>query len=239
MSRWIAKLFRENFETKGVVFTKTTNVQGEPERSKSRKYGSASVIKLIAPCVRCNTTWMKDIEDNVIDVLTPMILGRSATLNPDSLERVATWATLKALCFDLIAQTPRFTADDDFVRLREEKSPAPGLLVWTSKFEGDPNAFGQFSVLPSFDQVDGRKLAHSFKLYIILGAFVLDITFTPMSNVSLGQMHGRPEKNAYYNALWPMPTDLAWPPRLSLDKDSYAVFSRQDLYPPIRRRRLP
>ncbi len=235
VSKWIAKLFRENFETKGVVFTKTTNIQGEPERSHSRKYGSASVIKLIAPCVRCNTTWMKDIEDGVIEVLSPMILGRPSVLNPDSLARVATWATLKALCFDLITETPRFTTEDDFFRLREEKSPAPGLLVWTAKFEGDPNAFGQFNLLPSIDYANGHERAHSFKLHMILGAFILDITFTPQSNLSRGPMHGRPEESFYYDTLWPMSTDLVWPPRLSLDKDSYVVFSRQDLYPPIRR----
>ena len=179
---------------------------------------------------------MKDIENGVINSVTEMILGRSVVLNPDVIERIATWATLKALCFDLIAESPRFSSDEDFVRLHTQKSPAPGLLVWTAQYEGDPNDFGQFSVLPSFDDVDERQRAHSFKLYLVLGAFALDITFTPLAKISAGPMHGRPVESGYYKALWPMSADLSWPPPLSLNSESYAVFSRQDLYPPILRK---
>jgi len=180
---------------------------------------------------------MKDIENGVIDSVTPMILGRPMVLNPDSLERIATWATLKAICFDLITESPRFTSEEDFVRLFKNKNPAPGLLVWIAKFDGDPNVFCQFSVLPSFNFADGREVPHSFKLYMVLGSVALDITFTPLSNASSPKLHGRPEESQYYETLWPKFKDLAWPPPLSLNDESYAEFSRQDLYPPIRRQR--
>jgi hypothetical protein len=97
----------------------------------------------------------------------------------------------------------------------------------------DPNAFGRFSILPSYANVRGQERAHSFKLYLVLGAFVLDVTFTPLANDPYKPMHGRPSQSGYYEKLWPASVDLAWPPPLSLDSDSYEEFSRQDLYPPI------
>ncbi len=60
----------------------------------------------------------------------------------NSLERIAMWARLKALCFDLVADLHGFSADDDYRRLFHERTPAPGRQKKAAQFADDPNTFG-------------------------------------------------------------------------------------------------
>jgi hypothetical protein len=45
----------------------------------------------------CNNGWMRQLEEAADPVMTPLILGQSATLSPEDQKIIASWAVLKAV----------------------------------------------------------------------------------------------------------------------------------------------
>jgi hypothetical protein len=109
----------------------------QPYREKTRIVGNASAIKPLVVCARCNNEWMKRLEDAVIPILTPMMLGQQLVLDEAALAALGAWVTKTALVFELVQRDSDATASAaDRLWFKNHQVPLAGSRIWAARYVG-------------------------------------------------------------------------------------------------------
>lgn len=136
---WIRKVIPRKSDTRthsGLRFlgVGTPNVTIVPFLNPQR--GNSGNRKLFMVCHACNTGWMKDLQDELIPLLTPLMRGNWEDFTEAAASRIAVWA---AMTVSVIAMSYRdskgvTTVERKFIR--ENRAVPPNWLVWIGRASG-------------------------------------------------------------------------------------------------------
>jgi hypothetical protein len=173
-------------------------------------------MKVRAPCERCNTGWMSDLETAVQPYIAWIIRGGGKQLHDYGIRTIATWAVLKALMFQFIRPKRRFVPDSHYHELYATKTiPPERFRVWTGKAESEMLGFYRSQGLrrvppPDFDASDfpdGYTMTFSIK-HLVLKVF---------GSVEVGaNISHHQGLIGSIREIWPDNTSFTWPPGPSI-----------------------
>ena len=177
-------------------------------------------------CSRCNNEWMKRLEDAVIPVLKPMMLGEGFTLNASALAALAAWATKTALVFELVQQDGATTASAaDRLWFKAHRSPLPGSRIWAARYVGTlGKAWQSRSMLMTYDLDDPSSVPSPHGLVVVLayGQVALRVAMVRSEPTLPARFAVTDDERA--PTIWPTMGQLAWPPLTTLDDDGLVNF---------------
>ncbi|MCA1699791.1 MAG: hypothetical protein LC790_13155 [Actinobacteria bacterium] len=96
--------------------------------------------RVTAPCRRCNNGWMSQLEMAAKPLMTPLIGGFRAWLDPAAQHALAVWAIKTTMMSAYVyPRAHNAIAREDYTWLYENRTPPPDYQVWIGKRanEGD------------------------------------------------------------------------------------------------------
>jgi hypothetical protein len=185
-------------------------------------------------CGMCNHGWMSRLEVVAQRVLTPFILGKPGTIEPEDQGAVAAWLQKTVLVAMLVSSDEERARGygvpakeySELYDLRHGPQPLPATQCWIGRFE----AVGEWSVritplvvaIEGLPEPDGPQ---GYAMTIVLGELVLHgVRFTtPSLQVELSTRHELPK-------FWPVGGPVAWPGGTAVDDAAFLGFvSGKDL----------
>jgi hypothetical protein len=98
-----------------------------------------------AVCTHCNTTWMSELEDAVIPILTPMLVGGPYhVLTPSQQRTLAIWAFKTALTISLLGEENRFIIAGYYQWFRQHREPPNSTRILIGAYRGRNAASAYF-----------------------------------------------------------------------------------------------
>jgi hypothetical protein len=179
-------------------------------------------LKLKAVCARCNNTWMSRIENKVARILLNMIVGTSITLSPEEQVDLATWASLKSIVFEPVAQYAEVSTASDRSILKLESRPPGHASVYLARYvPGD-----LFSVARRFVYGERRagQVGHASLTTLVLGSAVISVLLSPLRETVDFAMTGKRRVDVI-TAFLPTPESALWPPHQGLDHEGLENFA--------------
>ncbi len=186
-------------------------------------------------CHDCNTKWMADLEGRARPLLTPMILGRPHTLNPDQQITAATWATktvmvLETAMGDSSDPEDLFPADQREIVMDHDRPP--GLLrVRAAALEGllAPLRYGCCRLLV---QREGVDLCHLHLYTLQINMLVLQVVRPDPPPPNYGALKELAVPDDIEVPLFPPVDGFFWPPKKSLSPEGLISYITRSDKPP-------
>ena len=127
-------------------------------------------IKPVVVCAHCNNEWMKRLEDAVIPILTPMMLGHALVLDEPALAALGAWVTKTALVFELVQRDSDATASAaDRLWFKNHRVPLAGSRIWAARYVGTfGNSWQARSTLFTYDLDDPTSVPSPHGLVAVL-----------------------------------------------------------------------
>lgn len=206
LATWITKAFPEVQE-----FLITDNLAG-------RRFGAKKQLGMISNrvCLRCNTIWMRKLEDKAKPILLPMIKGESVSLNKLSQFTICLWFLKTAMMLERRGKGPYFFTDEDRKKFAEtfHISPRLSLLMFLGRYISDNCVTARDGIVPLHIfpnspraiPINGYTATLTIKqlaIQFIIGRFPLH---APMGVTT------RIPKVVETIQIWPITEDRTWPP---------------------------
>lgn len=177
----------------------------------------------------CNGGWMKDIEDEAMPVLVPLIQGKRARLSPKDQQIIATWASLKSIISEY-GLGGHVTVHPSQRRrmMRKGLPPASRWGVWIGYYERKkwvPEWIGRpLSILPEerFAKRSSRVPTHfnSNATTQVIGRLFIHVIHTPMPGLIERWRFSLPHGGSLFR-IWPAAEySINWPGQVMTDKDA-------------------
>ncbi len=180
---------------------------------------------LLTPvCNDCNNTWMSTIENDVKEAIISMFaIARSLTM-PEQ-ERIALWAAVKAISFDMSSGAPVLPRYFGHY-LNIKRRPHPGMRVWIAAYTDMSSVLETHSwrILTAKSQPSDpdELLGYCVTFSIVHVAFQV---FIPIMDGSLSELENF---NGSILQIWPPTSDeVAWPPEWQFDRHSIVALARR------------
>jgi hypothetical protein len=179
-------------------------------------------LKLKDVCEQCNTTWMSRIEKRVAAILYNMILGTPVTLSPQEQVDLATWATLKSIVFEPVAQYVSVSTDSDRSIVRLESRPPSHASIYLARYSPG----NLFSVARRFVYGERRagQVGQASLTTLVLGSAVISVLLSPLRESVDFSMTGKRRVDVI-TAYPPTPESTDWPPHQALDHEGLDSFA--------------
>ncbi|SDO66022.1 hypothetical protein SAMN04487788_0484 [Microbacterium testaceum StLB037] len=181
-------------------------------------------------CASCNNGWMSRLEVAAQRVLTPLILGGSATIAPADQAVIAAWIQKTALTAMLISSKEQRESGYGLspveyralYELREMMQPLDASRFWVGRYEG-PAGFWAVRVTPLSVRLPGiaePDLPQCYLMTIILGGLALQgLRFTtPALEIEMTSELGMPQ-------LWPSRVPVSVPAGQPCTRASFLRFA--------------
>ena len=208
-----------------------------------------------AVCVECNTGWMSTLGGRVIEDVRAAIFGLSIALTPARAQVLATWATERAMLFELALKVARegWFAPESNLRWiyahRTDPIPPPACQVWMAYVDAT-TALPAWSATGSWP--DGQEKPEGYISCFSLGCVVFMVSGQDFREPDHVTFDGRPlarielpsRYSGYVVPIWPDPNELVvWPPRFGVPSKGLSAFGnladavvrRPVLGPPVHR----
>jgi len=202
-------------------FSRRLREIGATFRSSRNPGKSVQYIDLTVPvCAACNQVWMSVLENDVAELLSPMVCGEPAILSSDNQRVISTWATKTAYLIDAATGpiVPRGYAHS----LRDSRRPPRGTVVWLSAFEGPTSAGAAWKRAYRFADHTGWRPDDANGYAITFTAF--RVLFQVFGQFSAGDATTNDDRHGLRPALtriWPaVGDDVSWPPSRAFSNDS-------------------
>ncbi|WP_156370339.1 hypothetical protein [Novosphingobium sp. Leaf2] len=111
-----------------------TDLVKETVKFKQGNLGNQTYSRV---CKRCNSGWMKRIQDDVIPTLTPLIKGEWHDMNVIDANRIALWTAVTATVIAMSQDTCGVTTQDRQYFFKNQGVP-PKWTVWIGRISGVP-----------------------------------------------------------------------------------------------------
>lgn len=149
LANWIATKFPEGVWT---LTDLTGPVGGIGPPKLVRQVKSVNSLGVIAkrPCVRCNTGWMKQLEDRISPLLTPLMNGNIVTLNPTEQQLIVRWFLKTVMALELRRDRnyeTYFTQTERQTLMKSSHIPAT-TMVFLARYHGTLPASCREAKLP-------------------------------------------------------------------------------------------
>lgn len=134
-SKWTRELVPAQFNSR--LQLRTMSINGERvELERRKRAGDLASLVVKAFCDNCNNVWMGKIEESVIPILTPMILGADMHLSRRDRQLIASWCALKTIVGEFINSDTRTIPIEVVKDFMKHKSPPKNWIIWIGKYEG-------------------------------------------------------------------------------------------------------
>ena len=81
-------------------------------------------------CKKCNESWMGDIEESAMPILTPIMSGHPIQIDYDNQTKLAEWLTLKFLVADCDRDTTPIASKKMLTAFMKNREIPGGLKIW-------------------------------------------------------------------------------------------------------------
>ena len=204
----------------------------EAEIHQRKKFqGSPNTIRLRKVCkYHCNNGWMSLLDDAAKPLLTPLITGVATTLKADDQHIIAAWLAMKVMVAEFSRPADVSTPQDHRTALMKERKLPPGWKIWIATHSspwwqtgyhrhGATLGFGRGPVPP---KRPSGKNTQSVTLGI--GALLAHIIASP----SAVKFDIPDEIGRYLIPIWPITSDITWPPPPLSDADVELVATAME-----------
>jgi hypothetical protein len=178
-------------------------------------------IRVRCVCRRCNTGWMKLLEDDVLPCACAMMNDLAIPLDPDQQLCLARWAVKTAMVFEYISRGDRalFYTDEERAAMRMAGTIPSGTRVQFARYQG--------SFTTSTFGADGDTIPVE-PGQVSTSAFVTTMTFVHLAiqvftlrarvgeRVTVTARPGLPW-DGLVRTIWPTQRVVHWPPPLTLN----------------------
>lgn len=234
--RWAARELQRLSGAKAVLFTtrKVAGEGGEVLKTYQTKYGNVAAFKLPIVCQPCNGGWMKRIEDDAAELIKPMIRGVRTELRTTDQVKLATWAALKVLTFDLVehslASDSRTAGTADLAAFRRDRIPPPEFFARLGHLQGFGTESCLFSWEPTITRDEFKDVPANtpfgVTFLLTLGPVIVQAHFVNQAArqslpLPLPLLNPQPQ----WTPIWPsLPTAVNWPPPVGVTPDQIPSF---------------
>ena len=225
---WISRYFIKELgvELKGVA--EIVDADGRVTQFPTTPFQQK--VKIV--CKPCNEGWMSTLEASVIDLLKPMMIGKSVMLRNNAKKRLAFWCAKTAFVLDHLHPHNRVVPDSHFhelfdrqralnsqvilVAYRSVTKEAPGQLLASALKQPVVNIQIPTDSFPSIAEevqkhvADGRLM---YKITFAIGNFVA-LVFGHDLPMSMNVNSPRP----IARHIWPINQRFRWSSELSIDQ---------------------
>lgn len=174
-------------------------------------------------CKRCNETWMSDLENQVKDLLTPLIRdGKKTTLMREDMRLLSVYAFKQAVVGNY--QSLRLMPEPIFTRAERERFRQslivpPDLRIWISSFRGRSRFSGLSDPRYAKSTTDPAPLndLDIFSHTYVAGHLALQLMAYRWNSIAnRGRQIELPEQPKNWGQacqqIWPLPLDaITWP----------------------------
>jgi hypothetical protein len=241
--QWAARELRRLHPHQYVQAVNVTTDGSTVLNLRQNKTGTVASLKMPLVCGPCNKLLGNDIENPTSAILKPVLGGAPTVFTPDQCATVATWGTLKALCYEVVEQSPAAVVSTaDLYEFRMTRRPAPQFQMWIGKFDGhdlDLAWHGRSSTISWFDYPGfPAGTPHAQVLTRILGDLIVQSVFVGVRGRVFASRYERPQGDPFTIRIWPPPAQpVRWPPPSIITPETLRYFA--DIPEPLVSQSLP
>ena len=167
-------------------------------------------------CASCNNGWMSHLEDCAQQVLSPLILGKPGSIEPEDQGQIAMWVQKTALTAMLLSSKEQRDAGHGLPQSvytalyerRDRMEPLDASRFWVGRYDGAAG-FSAVRVTPLVVRIPGipePDLPQGYLMTVVLGELLLQgLHFTtPALEIDVTMDLGMAQ-------LWPSRGSVQWP----------------------------
>ena len=185
-------------------------------------------LKIKAVCQRCNNGWMSRVEKTAKEHLQPMMEGQGIQLEPTAQLDVATWACLKVMVWESVAEGIVTTPEVRRAMWKYQHPPAYAVVVLGQTPAADQSEFSLQQVFIKAQRQAGAPLDSVSATALTLGDFVSWIILNPTSAQGVN-FRPTPIDDDLITIFPPALGALRWPPRETLTEEELRSVWRRYL----------
>jgi len=216
----VAQRFQKLFGDQPI--RKVRGSPGGPMREWDGRLFDAKV-KLVCQ-QNCNGGWMREMDDRVEPLLSPMLIGGSRKLTQVDQRIVAAWAYRVALLYQYRRDTHPVGSPDRARLFYQNKEASPDSAIWLAEF--GPNAgTGAISGLTSMKRNDGRDF-EGVLTTVRAGHLVFQVLEVPgWGRIGVTMPESEQRRSVQ---IWPTNSGTrVWPPIHRLDNSELLRFAER------------
>lgn len=210
-ANWIAALFED-----ASPFTLTRTLGRN--KVKKKEFG----VTTRASCVKCNTGWMRDFEEEARPLLVPIMRGESGLWPLEAQELVSRWALKTALMIDRSRRPPHATLAEHFKYLFDHRLAPASVQIFLGRYlpaAGEEHrAASAGAVKLSAGDLDAYRIVFNAgqAVFQVCGHAGIESIGLEIAHVAWGTREGSPllvPLTDMFRRLWPSTSgDYEWPP---------------------------
>lgn len=225
--KWVLRLLRKS-DTERVPM-RTRRIHEEP-----REYMTAdTALKVGNVCGRCNSGWMSQLENGIMPIFSPMVMGTSVSLTASQQTQIAVWLTKTAMMYDSMDKGEVFYDGLDRQHFRKSVSPLSDTYAWLGYYSENSSLRGSV-----FHQTLRISLSsgNSCKMHLLtmnIGCLIGQIASVKrLAHIDLAttidfQTSG-PNLTDALVQVWPVNLrDVEWPPALDINTDRLKALAHR------------
>ena len=171
-------------------------------------------LKIKAVCRECNNGWMSQVEVAASKHLLLMMQGNTVRLDPAAQVELATWACLKVMVWESVAEGV-VTRPDDRVDVEHQQPPLYAVVVLGRVPSSDHSEFSIQQVFIRAQRRRGARLDNVSATALTLGDFVSWVILNPTKPRGV-DFQPTPIGDDLITIFPPAYGSLQWPPKVAL-----------------------
>ncbi|HLL26913.1 MAG TPA: hypothetical protein VKT73_04595 [Xanthobacteraceae bacterium] len=184
--------------------------------------GDGRVLKIKCACKVCNTGWMRDFQNEAMQVVKPMALGKPILLDGRKQLIIANWATMVTMTSEFIDPATVSISQDERTFFHKNKFPPDNFRIWIGRLPMGlwrptrvhiPMAIKEQDK-PNDDAMENLNTQASTH---VIGELFIHVLSSPFKNIVRDWSMPMPASSALVE-IWPLPSRLSivWPQHVSM-----------------------
>lgn len=185
-----------------------------------RAKGPAQITRKF--CRKCNNEWMSRVETRAKPILSSLIRGERARLDPQTQELLGFWVCKTIFAFQSVEPDPyNFIRPDLYRELFEKQGPVAGCQIWLGQREAPMESIAWFRA-HSLENREGD--CHGFGATLSVGNLLAHLVCFERADHAL-QARGRIA--GALGQIWPVKRQCRlWPPPTPIEPGDLSWFGR-------------
>lgn len=230
-SEWTHKLIPKRPGYSGTIRTRRDPVRIF-EHSIERRQGDANTVRPRIVCrLHCNSGWMQKMEDAVIPILTPLMMGKPSSLDKEAQHTLATWITMKLMVAEYFYPDDIVTPQAEREFVMNNKSPPSTWQLWITRCRAPEwrTRVRRHAANVNYANVPLPEIPVGAR-YILkntqLSALGFGELYVLAYSTTSGLRYNPPAvSKLFLNRLWPFEGQIKWPPEHIIAGDTALTLS--------------
>jgi len=220
---WLAK---QNLVPPGITRPVTYTSHGVEVNQWSSQ--TLAFLKVKAVCKKCNNKWMSHVEETAKAHLLVMMQGNTIRLDPAAQIELATWACLKVMVWESVAEGVVTDPNDRELMWKYQQPPGYAVVVLGRVPASDHSEFGLQQVFIKAQRNRGAQFDNVLATAVTLGDFVAWVILNPTSARDVS-FKPTPIEDDLITIFPPSYASLQWPPKMALTAEELRSVWRRYL----------